>query len=63
MLREHQELADGAKLAAIAAVSAVLTAIVVIFAGRALLPQPHAAAIERPALTSVGLRQALPTEA
>ena len=63
MLREHQELADGAKLAAIAALSAVLTAVVVIFAGRALLPQPHAAAGERPALTSSVPRQALPIEA
>jgi hypothetical protein len=63
LLREHQELADGAKLAAIAAVSAVLTAVVVIFAGRALLPQPHAAATERPALTSAVPRQALPIEA
>jgi hypothetical protein len=40
-----------------------LTAIVVIFAGRALLAQPHAAASERPALSSVELRQALPIEA
>jgi hypothetical protein len=63
LLREHQELADGAKLAAIAAVSAALTAIVVIFAGRALLAQPHAAASERTALSSVELRQALPIEA
>jgi hypothetical protein len=63
LLREHQVLADGAKLAAIAAVSAALTAIVVIFAGRALLAQPHAAASERPALTPLELRQALPIEA
>jgi hypothetical protein len=63
LLREHQELADGAKLAAIAAVSAVLTAVAVIFAGRALLPQPNAAASERPALTSAVPRQALPIEA
>jgi hypothetical protein len=41
---DHQEFADGVKLAAIAAVSAVLTATVVIGAGRVLLPQvPDAA--------------------
>ncbi|MFY8163864.1 MAG: hypothetical protein ACOVKC_06470 [Brevundimonas sp.] len=50
-------------MAGIAAVSAALTAIVVIFAGRALLPQPHNAASEPPALTSAVQRQALPIEA
>jgi Na+-translocating ferredoxin:NAD+ oxidoreductase RnfG subunit len=52
---DHQEFADGVKLATIAAISAVLTATVVIGAGRTLLPQAEAAA-ERPALTAVILR-------
>jgi hypothetical protein len=52
---DHQEFADGVKLAAIAAVSAVLTATVVIGAGRALLPQAPAA-VERHELTPVVLR-------
>jgi hypothetical protein len=41
---DQQEFADGAKLAAIAVVSAVLTATVVIGAGRALLPRATATA-------------------
>ena len=41
---EHQEFAHGVKLAVIATVSAVLTATLVIGAGRVLLPQPHAVA-------------------
>jgi len=55
---DHQEFADGVKLAAIAAVSAVLTATVVIGAGRVLLPQGEAQtlAAERPGLTPVVLR-------
>lgn len=53
---DHQEFADGVKLAAIAAVSAVLTATVVIGAGRAFLPEPEAAAATRPVLTPVVLR-------
>jgi hypothetical protein len=53
---DHQEFADGVKLAAIAAVSAVLTATVVIGAGRTLLPQAEAVAAERPDLTPVVLR-------
>lgn len=53
---DHQEFADGVKLAAIAAVSAVLTATVVIGAGQSLLPQAEAVAAERPALTPVTLR-------
>ena len=56
MRPDHQEFADGVKLATIAAVAAVLTATVVIGAGRALLPQAEAAAVERPALTAVVLR-------
>jgi len=53
---DHQEFADGVKLATIAAVSAVLTATIVIGAGRTLLPRAEAAAAERPALTAVVLR-------
>ena len=56
MRPDHQEFADGAKLAAIAAVCAVLTATVVIGAGRTLLPQREAAPAERPELTRVILR-------
>ena len=57
MRPDHQEFADGAKLAAIAAVSAVLTATVVIGAGRVLLPQGDtASAADRPALIRAALR-------
>lgn len=52
----HQEFTDGVKLAAIATVSAVLTATVVIGAGRALMPPAEAVAAEPPALTRVALR-------
>ena len=47
MRPDHQEFADGVKLAAIAAISAVVTATVVIGAGRALIPRAEAAAAER----------------
>jgi len=53
---DHQEFADGMKLAVVAAISAVLTATVVIGAGRTLLPQAEAVAAQRPALTHVALR-------
>ena len=56
MRPDHQEFADGVKLAAIATVSAVLTATVVIGAGRTLLPQAEAVTSERPGLTPVVLR-------
>ncbi|MDP3803699.1 hypothetical protein [Brevundimonas sp.] len=57
MRPDHQEFADGVKLAAIAAISAVLTATVVIGAGRTLPPRGGAAvAAEPPALTRVSLR-------
>ncbi len=56
MRPDHQEFAEGVKLAAIAAVSAVLAATVVIGAGRTLLPQAEAAAAPRPALTHAALR-------
>jgi hypothetical protein len=41
---DHQEFTDSLKLAAIAGVAAVLTATVVIGAGRAVLQESHAAA-------------------
>jgi hypothetical protein len=54
---DHQEFADGVKLAAIAAVSAVLTATAVIGAGRVLLPHGEpASAAERPELIRAALR-------
>jgi hypothetical protein len=53
---DHQEFASGLKLAAIAAISAVVTAAVVIGAGRAVLPQAGSVAAERPDLTAVVLR-------
>ncbi|WP_156389388.1 hypothetical protein [Brevundimonas sp. Root1423] len=56
MRPNHQEFADGVKLAAIAAVSAVLTATVVIGAGRTLMPRTEAVAAEQPAFTRVALR-------
>ena len=56
MRPDHQEFTDGVKLAAIAAISAVLTATVVIGAGRAFLPQADVAAAERPGLTTIVLR-------
>lgn len=56
MRPDHQEFAEGVRLAAIAAVSAVLTATVVIGAGRTLMPQAEAVAAERPVLTRVALR-------
>lgn len=56
MRPNHQEFADGVKLAAIAAVSAVLTATVVIGAGHTLAPQDEALAADQPALTRVALR-------
>ena len=37
---DHQEFADGLRLATIAVIAAVLSATVVIGAGRALLPRP-----------------------
>lgn len=56
MRPDHQEFADGVKLAAIAAVTAVLTATVVIGAGRTILPRTEVAAATRPALIPVVLR-------
>lgn len=56
MRPNHQEFADGLKLAAIAAVSAVLTATLVIGVGRTLTPRAEAVAVEQPVLTQVALR-------
>ena len=52
---DHQELAHGVKLAAIATLSAVVTATLVIGAGRALLPAPVTATAERTSLTLAAL--------
>ncbi len=56
MRPDHQEFTAGVKLAAIAVVSAVLTATLVIGAGRSLLPSGEAVAAEAPGLTRVALR-------
>ncbi|WP_343791261.1 hypothetical protein [Brevundimonas kwangchunensis] len=47
---EHQEIVQNVKLAAIAAVSAVLTATLVIGAGRTLLPKPAEASVPADAI-------------
>jgi hypothetical protein len=55
-VRPDHEIADGIRLGAIAVVSAVVTAMLVIGAGRSLLPQPHAqAAVRPPALVQASL--------
>lgn len=56
MRPNHHEFADGVKLAAIAAASAVLTATLVIGAGRTLTPRADAVTVEQPVLTPVALR-------
>lgn len=56
MRPEHQEFADGVKLGAIAVISAILTATLVIGVGRNLLPPGEAAAAEASALTRAALR-------
>ena len=53
MRSDYQEFADGVKLAAIAVVAAVLTATLVIGAGRGLLPSGETAAPDQPGLTEV----------
>ena len=57
-MRPDHEFTDGVRLGAIAVVSAVVTAVLVIGAGRSLLPQPEAQAQAqtRPALVSASLR-------
>ncbi len=52
----HQEFAEGVKLAAIATVCAVLSATLVIGAGRTLTPPDEAVAVDRSLLTRVALR-------
>lgn len=54
-VRPDHEFTDGVRLGAIAVVSAVVTAMLVIGAGRALLPQAEAQASERPALVRASL--------
>ncbi|MBI2261883.1 MAG: hypothetical protein HYU62_09495 [Caulobacterales bacterium] len=54
-MRPDQELTDGVRLGAIAVVSAVVTAMLVIGAGRTLLPQPEAQAKGQPGLIRASL--------
>ena len=57
MRPDHQEFVDGLKLATIACVTAVLTATVVIGAGRAMFDDPRAAmAADHPDLIRVAAR-------
>ena len=55
-MRPDHEFTDGVRLGAIAVVSAVVTAVLVIGAGRSLLPQAEAQAQTRPAVVSASLR-------
>ncbi|GAA0650825.1 hypothetical protein [Brevundimonas lenta] len=50
MRPDHQEFTDGLRLAAIAAVSAIVTATLVIGAGRSLLPDRNTARAATPEL-------------
>ena len=54
-MRPDHEFTDGVRLGAIAVVSAVVTAMLVIGAGRAFLPHAEAMASERPALVRASL--------
>lgn len=54
-VRPDHEFTDGVRLGAIAVVSAVVTAMLVIGAGQALLPQAEALANDRPALIRASL--------
>lgn len=56
MRPDHQEFSNGLKLAAVAVLSAVLTATVVIGAGRAFLPRPEAAVAAQPELILTAAR-------
>lgn len=56
MRPDHQELVEGLKLTAVAVVSALLTATLVIGAGRGLLHQPDAVAAPPAALIQVVAR-------
>jgi hypothetical protein len=53
---DHQELVEGLKMTAVAVVSALLTATLVIGAGRGLLSQPDAAQAQPAALIRVSTR-------
>lgn len=54
-MRPDHEIIDGIRLGAIAIVSAVLTAMLVIGAGRPLLPHPEAQAKDQPLLVRASL--------
>lgn len=54
-MRPDHEIVDGIRLGAIALVSAVVTAMLVIGAGRTLLPQPEAQARTQPTLVQASL--------
>ncbi len=56
-MRPDHEFTDGVRLGAIAVVSAVVTAMLVIVVGRALLPQAEAQAqVRPPVLVAASLR-------
>ena len=55
-VQADHEFTEGVRLAAIAVVSAVVTATLVIGVGRSLLPQPEVQAREQPALVAASLR-------
>ncbi len=54
-VRPDHEFTDGVRLGAIAVVSAVVTAMLVIGVGRAFLPQAEVQASDRPDLVRVSL--------
>lgn len=54
-MRPDHEFTDGVRLGAIAVVSAVVTAMLVIGVGRSVLPQPEAQAKDRPVLVAASL--------
>jgi hypothetical protein len=54
-VRPDHEITDGIRLGAIAIVSAVVTAMLVIGVGRGLLPQPVVQAAEQPSLIRASL--------
>ena len=55
-MRPDHEFTDGVRLGAIAVVSAVVTAMLVIGVGRSLLPQTEARAQAQPVLVAASLR-------
>ena len=54
-MRPDHEITDSLRLGAIALVSAVVTAMLVIGAGRTVLPQPEAQAKDQPVLIRTSL--------